>query len=103
MNDITVIKQKVTPILEAAGVQRASVFGSVARGEARPDSDIDVLVQIPRGFGLFKFVGLKQDLEHALHKKVDLVEFGALKSRIAETALKDQVEIYDSQSRSISR
>lgn len=93
MNDLEFIKQRAVPILQAAGVQRAGVFGSVARGQARLESDVDVLVEIPRGFGLFKFVHLKHDLERALQKKVDLVEYGALKPRIAKTASVDYIAI----------
>ncbi len=49
------------------------VFGSVARGDDRPDSDIDFLVDVQRQWSLFDHIGLMQDLEDLLGRKVDLI------------------------------
>lgn len=87
------IKKKVLPILKEAGVTRSSLFGSVVRGEARDNSDIDMLVDVPRGTGLFEFVGLKHKLEEALKKKVDLVTFDALHPRLRARILQEQQPI----------
>ena len=87
------IKRKAVPILKEAGVTRSSIFGSYVRGENREDSDIDILVDFPRGKGLFEFVGLQQELEKALGKKVDLGEFSTLKPRIKDQVLSQQVRI----------
>jgi len=73
------VKLKIIPILSRYGIKRAAVFGSVARGDARPDSDVDLLVKIGTlPFGIWGFVGLKQDLEQALNKKVDVISEAAL-------------------------
>lgn len=72
---------------------RSSLFGSVVRGEARDNSDIDMLVDVPRGTGLFEFVGLKHKLEEALKKKVDLVTFDALHPRLRARILQEQQPI----------
>ena len=92
-SDIDVIKKKALPILKEAGVTRSSIFGSYVRGEAKKTSDIDILVDFPRGKGLFEFVGLQQKLEEALGKKVDLGEFSTIKPRIKDNVLSQQVRI----------
>lgn len=87
------IKQKVVPILKEAGVTRSSIFGSFARGDNGPNSDIDILVDFPEGKGLFEFIGLEQKLEDVLHKKVDLITFNGIKPRIRDRILNEQVPI----------
>ena len=73
------IKQKIVPILTKHGVRRASLFGSVIRGDFKKNSDIDILVEIGSKMDLLDFVGLKLELEKVLRKKVDLVEFSTIK------------------------
>lgn len=87
------IKQKALPILKEAGVTRSSLFGSYVRGEEKSDSDIDMLVDFPRGKGLFEFVGLVQDLEEALGKKVDLITYKSLNPLLKDRILAEQVQI----------
>ncbi len=87
------IKSKVTPILKRYGVKRAAIFGSVVRGEAKADSDIDILVEIEGDMSLLDFVGLKIEIEEALGKKVDLVEYSTIKPLIKERILSEQVVI----------
>lgn len=71
------------PILRALaaenGYARLAVFGSVARGEARPDSDIDLLVEAPEGTSTFDFLRFKQLLEQVLGRGIDLISYGGLK------------------------
>ncbi len=91
--EIEIIQKKILPILKQAGILRSSIFGSVARGEATADSDVDILVEIPRPYGLFKFLEIKNNLEDALNKSVDLVEYESIKPRIKERVLAEQVRI----------
>jgi predicted nucleotidyltransferase len=92
---IAEIKLKLTPVLLKYGVLRAAVFGSVARGEDRSDSDVDLLVKVGSlPFGIWGFVGLKQDLEKALGKKVDVISEGALNSKLAKNIQRDLTQIY---------
>lgn len=85
------IKRKILPILQRYGVKRAGVFGSYVREEMREDSDIDILVEIEKDISLLDFVGLKLEIEEALGRKVDLVEYDTIKSLLRERILKEQV------------
>jgi len=71
------------PELRAAGVVRLSVFGSTARGDRRPDSDIDLLARFDesRRLSLFDVVGIELHLADLLGQPVDLIEEGTLKPR----------------------
>lgn len=93
MMSIEEIKEKVAPILKKWGVRRASVFGSYARGDAEDDSDVDILVELSGDMSLLDFVGLKLDIEDAIGKKVDLVEYDTIKSSIKKRILENQVAL----------
>ena len=90
---ISEIQGKVTPILREAGVRRAGVFGSVARGDFHEKSDVDMLVDIKKNISLFDFVGLKLGLEDVLGRKVDLVEYDSIKPVIRESILAEEIRI----------
>ncbi|PIZ67951.1 hypothetical protein COY12_00980, partial [Candidatus Roizmanbacteria bacterium CG_4_10_14_0_2_um_filter_33_96] len=66
---------KIIPILKKYGVLRASLFGSVVRGDTHKNSDVDILVQVPKNKSLFDMMDIQFELEDALKKKVDLVEY----------------------------
>lgn len=94
MTQIEEIKGKITPMLRSAGVRKAALFGSVARGEAGPESDIDILVDMPHNISLLDVIGLKLDLEELLGKKVDLVQYDAIKPLIRPYIMKDELVIF---------
>jgi predicted nucleotidyltransferase len=73
-------------------IRRLGVFGSVARGEAGPDSDVDVLVEFGAPVG-FEVVDLAMELEALLGHPVDLVTRGALRERAAPYVYKDLVYV----------
>lgn len=90
------VKLKVVPVLQRYGVISASVFGSVARGEARPDSDVDMLVKVgDLKFGIWGFIALKQDLEDVLNKKVDVISEAALNPKLRGKIQNDLRTIYE--------
>lgn len=91
--NIDYIRNMVIPILKEAGVTRSSLFGSYVRGEERGKSDIDMLVDFPKGKSLFDFIGLQLKLEDALQKKVDLITYTGIKPRLRERILSEQVQI----------
>ena len=72
-------------------VKSLAIFGSVARDEAGPESDVDILVEFAKPIGLFEFVRLKIYLEKLLQRKVDLVTPDALKERMREQILKEAI------------
>jgi uncharacterized protein len=77
--------------LTAMGVDYLAVFGSVARDDAGPDSDVDLLVEFNRPVGLFGFVDVKDRLESILGTRVDLGMSSALKPRMRERVLHEAV------------
>lgn len=77
-------------------VEFLGVFGSVARGEDRPDSDVDLLVKFApdnRG-GLFQLVRMESDLEHLLGRKVDLLTEGFLSQYFRDEVVAEAKPIY---------
>ena len=91
--DIDQIREKALPILKEAGITRSAIFGSYAAGENAKGSDIDILVELPEDYTLFDYVRLQLRLEENLGRKVDLVEYSAIKPRIKERILSSQVPI----------
>ena len=77
--------------LQGLGVKSLTLFGSVARDEARPDSDVDLLVEFNRDVGLFEFIELRLYLEDILGCSVDLGTQDALKEHLREPVLKDVI------------
>ena len=81
---LTTVESHRTEILEIASrhhVRAISVFGSVARGEDRPDSDIDFLVDFEPGASLLDLMNVQDDLEALLQSPVDVISAGGLKAR----------------------
>ena len=78
--------------LERLGVKSLALFGSVARGEACQDSDVDLLVEFSRPVGLFHFMEVKEFLEEVLGRRVDLVTPDALKPQLREAILEEAVD-----------
>jgi hypothetical protein len=90
------VKEKRADILRIAaqhGARNVRLFGSVARGEARPDSDIDVLVEFEPGRTLLDRIGLMQDLEDLLGCKVDVVTEKGLHRMIRQQVLEQAVQL----------
>jgi uncharacterized protein len=81
------------PDLRARGVRRAAVFGSVARGNNRPDSDIDIMVEIDPDAHLtvFDYAGLKDYIASLFDGPVDVVNRDGLKSYIRPIAIVDAI------------
>lgn len=81
------LQSKRTQILHIAarhGAHEVRVFGSVARGDARPDSDVDFLVTMEGGRSLLDLIELSQDLEQLLHRKVDVLTEGGLSPHLEQ-------------------
>lgn len=87
------VRRKVTPVLQRYPVKRAALFGSVVRGEMKADSDIDILVEVDKSLNLLDFIGIKQEIEDTLERRVDLVEYETIKPLVRAAVLKEQVVI----------
>lgn len=90
---VELIKDKIIPILQKYDVKRAAIFGSLARGDIKPTSDVDLLVEIGMDISLLDFIELKLEIEDALGVKVDLVEYSTIKPLIKDRILSEQVVI----------
>lgn len=83
---------KIKEILKDNKVKKAGIFGSYALGEQKKDSDIDILVEPPKGIG-FGFVRIQFELEDKLKKKIDLVSYNGLSPYLKNRILNQEVRI----------
>jgi hypothetical protein len=83
---------RILKILKKYNIKKAGIFGSYVRGEQKKDSDIDILVEPPKGIG-FGFVGIQFELEDELKIKVDLVSYNGLSPYLEDKILKEEVRI----------
>jgi uncharacterized protein len=78
-------------VAEERGYARLAVFGSVGRHQARPDSDIDLLVEVPEGTSSFGMIRFQQLLEQILGRGIDLISYGGLKPTLDDDIRRDAV------------
>lgn len=90
---VRILSEQRRDLQDRFGVLSLTLFGSVARDEARHDSDIDLLVEFRHPVGLFHFIGLQQELERLLGCKVDLGTPRSLKPRIKDRVLQETVRV----------
>lgn len=84
-------RAEVVRTASAAGIAIRGVFGSVARGEDRPESDVDLLVELPAGIGLFGLARVQEQLEQILHAPVELIPAADLKPGVRANVLAELV------------
>jgi uncharacterized protein len=89
----SLLREQLPTLRNRWGVASLEVFGSRVRGEARSDSDLDVLVTLEKPIGLFQFVELEARLTELLGVKVDLVLRSALKPKIGERILAEAIPV----------
>jgi predicted nucleotidyltransferase len=75
------------------GVREIGIFGSFAREENRKNSDIDILVELEKPMGFFKFIRLEREVSELLGEKVDLVTKNALKPHIGQRILAEVIYV----------
>ena len=84
------IREKILDALKQNDVKRASLFGSVVRGELTDESDIDILVEFKGRKSLLDLVGLKLELEEMLKRKVDVLTYNSLHPLLKDRILREQ-------------
>ncbi|MDP2648098.1 MAG: nucleotidyltransferase family protein [Candidatus Yanofskybacteria bacterium] len=91
--NISYIQEKTIPALKRAGVLKSAIFGSFARGEAGPESDVDLLVEFPEDKTMLDLIELQDNLESALGKKVDIVTYRSIHHLLRDRILLEQIPI----------
>lgn len=86
-------REKILQIANDCGLKDVRVFGSVARGEERVDSDIDILVNYGAGASLMKHAGFMVEMEKMLKRKVDVVEDKRLHWVIKDDVLREAIPL----------
>ena len=83
----------IRTLAAAHGARAVELFGSAARGEDRPGSDLDFMVELEPGRSLLDLIGLADDLEAALGRKVETITKAGMKPRVLAAARKDAIRI----------
>ncbi len=96
-NKRTQLIEKLKSYLENSPIQKAWLFGSFARDEAKFDSDIDLLIQLKKSakIDLLDYIGIGYELEDLLERNVDVVQHGTLSNNIEEIVNNEKVLIYE--------
>ena len=86
-------RQAVLALAAQFNASNVRIFGSVARGEAKPDSDIDILVDFDKGATLFDLSGLTEKLRELLHFKIDVAPYRSLKPALMNHVNKENIPL----------
>lgn len=89
------IKSTVSEIAKRYGVERVTLFGSYARGEARPESDIDLHIDKGNIRGLFQLSGFHLELEKALNTHVDVLTTESLNDKFLKRISREEILLYE--------
>jgi len=90
---LTAKREEILRVAAKHGARNVRLFGSVVRGEFKPESDVDVLVEFEPGRSLFDHAALILELEAMLGRKVDVVTDRGLRPRIRERVLREVVAL----------
>ncbi|MFH1856559.1 MAG: nucleotidyltransferase family protein [Candidatus Omnitrophota bacterium] len=95
MNNKREMFKKVALLLEGQGAKKAAVFGSYVRGEEKPDSDIDILVEFKERKSLLEFVKIERELSQSIGIKVDLLTEKSISPYLIDRIKKEMEVIYE--------
>jgi predicted nucleotidyltransferase len=93
MQEIEKYQQLILPVLKRYFIKRAAIFGSAAKGNMNADSDVDLLIEADKDFTIFKMLRLEEEISELIKRKVDLVEYSALKPSIRKEVLLSSITI----------
>ncbi len=86
-------RSEIKRIAVSRGARRVRVFGSMARGDAGPDSDVDILVDLEKGRSALALGGILMDLQDLLGKRVEVVTTAALHPKIRDNVLSQAIDL----------
>ncbi|MBU0729146.1 MAG: nucleotidyltransferase family protein [Proteobacteria bacterium] len=86
-------KEEILSIAQSHGAISLRLFGSLARGDDHPESDIDFLVEMEPGRSLLDLIAMKHEIEDLIHKKVDVLTEQALSPYIRKDVLRDSIAL----------
>jgi len=87
------VATKVQPVFKKYGIKYAALYGSHARGEARPDSDVDILVEYGRPLG-FEYFDMRHELKENLGREVDVITEESMNEFLRPYIVPDLTPIY---------
>ena len=93
MTIVNIERDRILAIAARHGVTRVRVFGSVARGERRPDRDIDLLVDIEPDRSLLDLIGFEQDAQESLGRRVDVVTLDGVSPHLRARILAEAISL----------
>jgi predicted nucleotidyltransferase len=93
MGELERYQQLILPVLKRYFIKRAAIFGSFAKGNISADSDVDLLIEPEKDFTIFKMLKLEEEISETIKRKVDLVEYSALKPSIRKEVLLSAITI----------
>jgi uncharacterized protein len=95
LRDLIISKrEEILSIAAQYDAANVRIFGSVARGDDRPESDVDFLVDVQRQWSLFDHIGLIQDLEDLLGRKVDLIPTHSIREFWRDRILREAIPLF---------
>ncbi len=87
------LRKQITTILRNYPISKAAIFGSFAKGLENKYSDIDILIEPSEPITLFQILKIEKDIKNATKRKVDVVEYSAIKSSIRKSVLKEAIPL----------
>ncbi len=93
LDRLLILRAEISAAAAASGARDVRVFGSVARGEERPESDVDLLVELEPGRTLFDLAALEERLEVLLGRPVQVATARARRAPVRRAAARDAVRV----------
>jgi len=87
------LKKQIAGILNKHPIAKSALFGSYARGEENKSSDIDILIETSKPISLFVILKIEKELRQITKKKIDIIEYSAIKPFLRENVLSDAISI----------
>ncbi len=92
---IETIKNKISHIFTEYGITYAGIFGSVSRGDDKPESDVDIMIRMGKPLTMFSYMAMIRNIEESLGRKVDVVTEKSLNKFVRPYVLPELKTIYE--------